>query len=134
MSFVDSVLGEFAFDNDLGWKKRIDFGNGEAELVIGSDGEIPTDEMIQTARFWTENWSSEKPRILNYIRKELELEEWTFEPDLPIPDRFTLQSVIVLWPDAPNTSMIYLDYPGDEIRSWHVTFNGTTPRGFAYDD
>lgn len=130
--FVDPVLGEFAFDDDLGWKTRLIFGDTEAELVLGSDGEKPPDEMLQTARMWLSNWHLEKPRILDYIRKELR--QWTVEPDLPDPDRFVLQSINVLWPDEPNTCMIYLDYPGDEIRLWHVTLNRTTPRGFAYDD
>jgi len=129
--FVDPVLGAFEFDSDLGWKKRLDFGETEAELVIGSDGEIPSDDLIRTARLWVQRWRSEKPRILDYIRNELR--QWTFEPNLPDPDRFTLQSVHVLWPHEPNACMIYLDYPGDEDRSWHVTFDGTTPRGFAYD-
>ena len=130
--FVDPVLGEFAFDNDLGWKKRIDVGETQAELVIGSDGEIPSDEMTQTARLWVANWCSEKPRLLEYIRNELA--GWTFEPDIPDPLRFTLESINVLWPDQPNTCMIYLVYPEDEFRAWHITLDGTTPRGFAYDD
>lgn len=134
--FVDSVLGEFVFDSDLGWKKRIRFGDGEAELVIGSDGEIPSDEMIRTARMWVQNWSSEKSRILDYIRNELRqwTFEWSFEPNLPDPDRFLLESVHVLWPHDPAACMIYFDNPGDRIRAWHITLDGTTPRGFAYDD
>lgn len=134
MPFIDRGLGEFEFDDDLGWKKRVDFGDVEAELVIGSDGELPSDEMIETARMWTEKWCSEKPRILGYVRKELRDGDWTFEPDLPNPDRFVLQSINVLWADEPKLSMIYLEYPGDEIRCWHVTCDGTTPQGFAYDD
>ncbi|MEX2168877.1 MAG: hypothetical protein WD851_06180 [Pirellulales bacterium] len=130
--FVDQVLGEFTFDNELGWKKRIDVGDTEAELVIGSDGETPSDEMVRTARTWVANWCSEKPRLIEYIRNELL--GWKFEPDPPNPIRFTLQSINVLWPDQPSTCMIYLDYPGDESRAWHITLDGTTPRGFAYDD
>ena len=130
--FVDPVLGEFAFDNDLGWKKRVHIGDTEAEVVIGSDGEIPSDEMIQIARMLVANWSSEKPRLVEYIRNELA--GWTFEPDIPDAARFTLESINVLWPDYPNTCMIYLNYPGDEYRAWHITLDYTTPRGFAYDD
>lgn len=130
--FVDPVLGEFAFDNDLGWKKRIDVGETEAELVIGSDGEIPSEEMVRTARWWVSNWCSEKPRLIEYIRHELC--GWTFEPDIPDPVRFTLESINILWSDKPNTCMLYLEYPGDEYRAWHITLDDTRPCGFAYDD
>jgi|GEM_PF-1204259 len=130
--FVDPVLGEFAFDADLGWKKRVHIGDTEIEVVIGSDGEIPSDEMVRIARMWVQNWTSEKPRLLDYIRNELA--GWKVEPGIPDPDRFTLDSINVLWPDHPNTCMIYLNCPGDEYRGWHITLDDRTPRGFAYDD
>lgn len=130
--FVDPVLGEFAFDSDLGWKKRVYVGDTEVEVVIGSHGERPPVEMVRIARMWIANWNSEKPRLLEYIRNELA--GWTFESNIPDPARFTLESINVLWPAHPNTCMIYLTYPGDEYRAWHITLDGATPRGFAYDD
>ena len=36
--FVDPVFGQFTFERDLGWKKRIAPGETSAELVLGSDG------------------------------------------------------------------------------------------------
>lgn len=131
-SLNDPVLGEFAFDKELGWKKCVHVGDSEAEVVIGSDGELPSDEMIRIARMWVANWTAEKPRLVQYIRKELA--GWTFEPDIPDPDRFTLESINVLWPDHPNTCMIFLSFPGDEDRAWHITLEGMKPQGFAYDD
>jgi len=35
LPFIDPVLGEFAFDSNLGWKKNVAFDETQAELVIG---------------------------------------------------------------------------------------------------
>jgi hypothetical protein len=130
--FVDTVLGEFAFDRDLGWKKHLVLGGQQAELVLGSDGEPPSEAMLQTARSWLESWSSQLPKIAGYIRSELR--GWSDEPNLPQPEKFEVESVSILWRDKPEASMIYFHYPGDENRLWHVTFYGFEPQGFAYDD
>ena len=130
--FVDQALGEFAFDRDLGWKKQVVLGGKKAELVLGSDGDAPSEEMLQTARSWVSGWSAELPKMIEYIRTELR--KWAGEPSLPDPDKFEVESVNILWRDKPNASMIYFHYPGDDIRLWHVTFYGFEPHGFAYDD
>ena len=132
--FVDEVLGTFRFDTDLGWKTLVTINGAEVELVIGSDGEEPSHDMIRTARMLASEWPNRWPLLLDYMGNELEGEGWKMEPDLPNPERFILQSINVLWPDAPTTSMAYFDYPGDDIRLWHITLDGFTPRGFAYDD
>jgi hypothetical protein len=130
--FADEVLGEFTFDRDLGWKKPINLGGQEAELVLGSDGEPPSEAMLQTARSWLESWNSKLPSIVDYIRSQLR--GWSDEPDLPEPEKFELESVNILWKDKPDACMIYFHYPGDDLRLWHVTFYGVEPHGFAYDD
>jgi hypothetical protein len=130
--FVDSLLGQFVFDRDLGWKKQIVLLGKSAELVIGSDGPVPSDAMVQTARSWVSAWPTQFPKVIEYIRKELG--KWADEPNLPDPEKFEVESVNILWDDKPDASMIYFRYPGDDIRLWHVTFHGLEPRGFAYDD
>src|SRR5260221_535 len=118
--FVDKGLGRFTFDRDLGWKKQIILGGKEAELVIGSDGEPPSDEMLQTAKSWLDGWPSEFPKIINYMRTELR--NWSDGPNLPQPEKFEVESINILWRDKPSASMIYFHYPSDDIRLWHVTF------------
>ena len=130
--FVDAVLGQFTFERDLGWKARLALGGRQAELVLGSDGESPSAEMLRTAKSWLEQWPSQHPRIIEYIRRELA--SWSDEPNLPVPDKLEVDSINLLWSDKPTTSMIYFHYPGDDIRAWHVTFEGFEPQGFAYDD
>lgn len=130
--FVDAVLGQFEFERDLGWKKQAILGGHLAELVLGSDGEPPSSEMLQMARSWVEQWHSRHPKIVEYIRTQLQ--DWSHEPDLPVPERLEVESINLLWEDKPTTCMIYFHSPGDDIRAWHVTFEGFEPRGFAYDD
>lgn len=132
--FWDPVLGEFAFDPNLGWKKRILLDGRDAELVLGSDGDPPRAAMLETARSWVAAWPDERPKIIAYIRSELRKSDWSEEPDLPDPDKFQVEAIHLLWENTPRTSMIYFHYPGDDIRFWHVTLDGFELRGFAYDD
>jgi hypothetical protein len=83
--FVDQALGEFAFERNLGWKKQIVLGGKQAELVLGSDGEAPDEAMLQTAKSWLDQWSSQQPGIIEYIRRELA--GWSDEPNLPVPEK-----------------------------------------------
>ena len=131
-SFVDPVLGEFSFDQSLGWKKNIMLGTVDAELVLGSNGEAPPNEMLETARSWVADWILEFPKIREYIRSELG--NWIIEPNLPSPDDFEVESINFLWKQKPTTSMIFFHVPDDEFRMWHVTFEGFEPKGLAYDD
>ena len=130
--FVDPVLGQFSFDRDLGWKKQLVLGDTQAELVLGSDNEPPSEEMLRTAKSWVDEWRSQLPKIIDYIRSELR--GWAGDPNLPTPEKFEVASINILWRDKPETSMIYFHYPGDDIRLWHVTFQRFEPQGFAYDD
>jgi hypothetical protein len=130
--FVDPVLGQFTFEHGLGWKAQVVLGERQAELVLGSDGEAPSGEMLQSAKTWLDQWPSQHPKIIEYIGRELR--GWSDEPNLPVPDKLEVESINLLWSDKPTTSMIYLHYPGDDIRVWHVTFDGFEPKGFAYDD
>lgn len=132
--FVDPLLGQFQFDRVLGWYKEVALGNEHAKLVLGSDGEWPSDEMLRTARTWLDAWPLEKPKILDYVRRELLDPTWSDEPDLPTPEQLAVESINILWSDQPTTSMIYFTHPDDDVRSWHVTFERLVPCGFAYDD
>lgn len=131
-SFVDPVLGQFTFEPGLGWKAQAPLGEKQVELVFGSDGEPPSNMMLQTAKSWLDQWPSQHPRIIEFIRRELR--DWSGELDLPVPEKLEAESLNLLWTDKPTTSMIYFHYPGDDIRAWHVTFDGFEPQGFAYDD
>jgi hypothetical protein len=130
--FVDRTLGQFAFERGLGWKKQILLGGRGAELVLGSDGDPPSDEMLQTARSWIDAWPTQFPKIIEYIRHEFS--GWVGEPNMPVPEKFEVESINILWSNKPDTSMIYLHYPGDDIRLWHVTFHAFEPSEVAYDD
>lgn len=130
--FVHPVLGTFDFERDLGWKTKIVLEGCEAELILGSDGEPPPDLMLQTATAWVNNWQTQHPNIVQYIRNELQ--GWSNEPNLPIPEKLEVKSINLLWTSQPTTSMIEFNYPGDDIRIWHITFEGFTPNGLAYDD
>ena len=129
--FVDAALGEFDFYTKLGWKRNVQMDDTAVELVLGSDGEPPSDAMLRTARSWIESWRELKPRLLDYARQEIST--WTIENDPPNPDEFILQSLNILWPDTPNTCMIYFHNPVDDDRCFHLTLDGFEPRGFAYD-
>jgi hypothetical protein len=130
--FVDRTLGEFAFEPGLGWKKQILLGGRGAELVLGSDGDHPSDEMLQTAKMWIDAWSTQYPKLIEYIRNKFP--GWVGKPDMPVPEKFEVESINILWRDKPSASMIYLHYPADDIRLWHVSFHGFEPSGIAYDD
>jgi hypothetical protein len=130
--FVDKILGPFAFQRGLGWKKQILLGGKGAELVLGSEGEPPSDDMLQTARSWIDAWPAQFPKIIEYIRHEFP--GCAGEPNLPAPEKFEVESINILWRNMPGTSMIYFHYPGDDVRRWHVTFHRFEPSGVAYDD
>jgi hypothetical protein len=130
--FIDPVLGEFNFDAELGWKKIVSLAGKEAELILGSDGEVPPDKMLRAARAWVKEWPVQFPKIVEYVAHELR--EWNDEPNLPDPGKFEVESINFLWKDKPTTCLIYFRNPGDDIRVWHATFEGFEPCGFAYDD
>jgi hypothetical protein len=130
--FIDQELGTFTFERNLGWKTQIELGGKKAVLTLGSDGEPPTQAMLQTARLWLDQWSSQHTQIIEYIRQELA--DWSGEPDLPVAEKLEVESINILWSDKPRTSMVYFHYPGDDIRCWHVSFDGFEPYGLAYDD
>ncbi len=130
--FIDSVLGDFEFETGLGWKRVVQVENSDVELVLGSDGECPNELMLNCARSWLDDWQSEKTDLLNYIRREID--SWTVEPDPPSAEKLRIRSINILWPEQPQTCIIYFQNPGDEIRLFHLTLNGHEPLGFAYDD
>ena len=130
--FFDDRFGEFQFANDLGWQTMARFGDSNAELVLGSDGENPSEEMLAAGKAWIDDWDDEFPRLIEFIRNEIET--WTFEPDPPIAENLTIDSLNILWPNLPNICMIYFTDPNDDIRHYHLTLDGRTPNGFAYDD
>jgi hypothetical protein len=130
--FVDEVLGEFTFDRELGWKKQIVLAGKDTELLLGSDGEPPSAEMLATARSWVDEWPSQHPKVVDYIRAAFR--EGSDKPNIPIPDKFEIDSINIMWRDKPTMSMIYLHYPGDDIRLWHLTFDGFEPKGIGCDD
>lgn len=130
--FVDPVLGEFQFDRDLGWKKEVAFGEMKAELVLGSEGESPSVEMVQTAREWVAEWPSRRSGVVEYIHGQLQKRKNM--PHFPTVDDLHLESINVLWPNRPRASMIYFRDAKDETRAWHASFEGTEPKGLGCDD
>ena len=130
--YVHPSLGTFDFDTDLGWKRVYNVDGRTVEIVIGSDGEIPSTEMANTAEDWALHWDELRPSVLKFIDDELS----TWQPDwFPTSaNRLSLSSINVLWPDSPMTTMLYFEDPEDDIRCWHATYCGREPQGFAFDD
>ena len=127
--FVDHVLGQFKFKPGLGWTKIIAIGSEEADLILGSDGEPPSEDMLNTARRWVGAWATLKPEVIEYIRHQLLDSTWTEEPNLPNPDHLVVESINLLWADDPRTTAIYFTDPSDaDERAWHVTFDGLGAR------
>jgi len=130
--FVDDILREFHFDRDLGWKKKVTLGGVEAEIILGSDGDLPTGEMIETARMWVAEWPSRQTEILVYLRSQLG--KWADAPDVSKAEELQVESVNILWPNKPKMSMIYFKDPKGEGRAWHVTYDAFEPKGLGCDD
>ncbi|TWT75774.1 hypothetical protein CA13_65540 [Planctomycetes bacterium CA13] len=130
--FVHPTLGTFEFDVDLGWKRNCRLDGHDVDVVIGSDGETPSTDMANTAADWVSHWDILRESVIDYAEKELST--WKPEWHPTVANRLVLSSINILWPNAPTTIMLYFDDPHDDIRSWHATFEGREPKGFAFDD
>ncbi|MEM9413787.1 MAG: hypothetical protein AAGA30_21945 [Planctomycetota bacterium] len=131
--FFETSLGvSFCFETDLGWEATVQLDGSKATLVLGSNGERPNQQMLVTALFWIDEWKIEFPKLMGYIRSEIE--SWRFEPNPPVVENLNVDSLNILWPDQPNTCMIYFTDPHDDIRHYHLTLEGRTPISFSYDD
>ncbi len=130
--FVDPILGEFHFVRDIGWSRKISLGGGAIDLNLGSDGELPSNQMLNTAIYWIDHWELRWPQLKEFIRTDLK--SWPTEEILPDPEKLSIRSIDVLWTLHPEACMIYLELPDDDFRQFHLTFLGEEPTGFAYDD
>lgn len=130
--YVHPSLGSFDFDAELGWKRVCAMDGRDVEVVIGSDGEMPSEEMATAVESWVLNWPKRRQEVHEYIGKELSA--WRPEWHPTSADRLALSSINVLWPDSPDTVMLYFIDPEDDIRLWHATYRGREPLGFAFDD
>ena len=130
--YVHPALGKFDFESDLGWKRNYLIDGRNVEIVLGSDGEIPTADMTNTAADWARHWGDRRADVIQYIAEELSTWHQDWSPT--VANRLKLSSIHVLWPESPTTAMLYFDAPDDNVRSWHVTYFGREPKGFAFDD
>lgn len=131
--FIDPALGTFQFEKRLGWRRRIRLDNvHDVDIILGSDGEPPSQEMLRTVGTFIDKWSLLRQVICDYVRIKLRTEEWVSEPKLPDPDELVVISIAVLWRDNPHVSLIEFEAFGDD-RVWHVTCSGDKPVAFAYD-
>jgi len=129
---LDPVLGTLIPRHGEAWSTRLCLGGKDVELLIGADDGPPMSEMIETARDWVREWNVQYPRIVDYLRQEIApLVEMGESPD---PERFDLEAIQIQWSKRPTTCMMYFNYPGDDSRGWHITFDGFKPRGLAFDD
>lgn len=130
--YIHPSLGAFAFERGTGWKRVCPIEGRRVEVVIGSDGELPSQQMADTARDWVENWEVLRPFVVDYIEREVSSWQPNWHP--PSTARLLLSSINVLWTDLPTTAMLYFDDPEDNIRCWHATYRGREPQGLAFDD
>jgi hypothetical protein len=130
--FADKSLGRFEFDREVGWKGRIWLSGMSVEIVLGPCGQTPSERTLQMARSWVNEWPARYPQIVEYIR--LQFAKWPKDAVPLAAERFQVESIHLVWPNEPTTSMLYLSYPGHEFKGWHITFRGFEPRGLAYDD
>jgi hypothetical protein len=126
------VLGSFEVVPDIGWGKTVQIDGRTVKLHLGSNGELPKQEMLDCMQYWIDNWTSRRTEINSYINKECK--EWLLYATAPSADQLLLSSIDVLWPDHPWSCIMYLDLPGDEYRLFHISFDGHSPTGFAFDD
>lgn len=130
--YVHPLLGAFEFDSDLGWRRNFRLDGRDVDVVIGSDGDAPSEDMVNTAADWVSHWAVLRESVIDYADKELST--WKPEWHPTVANRLELSSINVLWPDSPTTTMLYFDDPQDDTRSWYATFEGRKPTGFAFDD
>jgi hypothetical protein len=129
---LDNDLGEFLFVRDIGWHKKVMLETRLVDLYLGSDGENPSTVMLDTAKYWVANWESRRNELNQYM--ESELGTWPDEELRFDPHELKIHSIEILWTDRPTTCMIYFDLNDDDFRQFHLTFDGLSPTGFAYDD
>ena len=126
------VLGKFDVVPDIGWGTTMQLAGNTVKLHLGSDGDLPKQEMLNCLQYWIDNWTKRRSEINAYITEECK--NWLLYDTAPAADQLLLSSIDVLWPDHPWSCMMYLDLPGDEFRLFHISFDGHNPTGFAYDD
>ena len=130
--FIDDALGEFLFVRDIGWQKKVLLEGRLVNLYLGSDGENPSCEMRDTAKYWITNWESRRHELNQYM--ESALRTWPEEELRFAPQELKIQSIEILWTDKPTACMIYFDLNDEDYRQFYLTFDGLTPIAFAYDD
>ena len=130
-SFSHPELGEFEFIPGLGWGKLTDIDGCQVQLYLGSDGEVPSQSMLDCLDYWINNWASRRVEIDDFITREVQ--SWPPDDWGPCANRLILSSIEVLWSEKPWTCMIYLNSPDDDERDFHLTFEGQIPIEFAYD-
>lgn len=129
--FHHPELGTFEFTAGVGWGKTIDIDSRPVQLYLGSDGEMPSQAMLDCLGYWINNWMTRRPEFNEYI--DHECQSWPPHDIGPKANRLLLSSIEILWPEKPWSCMIYLNLPGDDERQFHLTFDGRVPTGFAYD-
>lgn len=131
-SYIHPALGTFEFHVGVGWKRYCRVDGHDVEVAIGSDGEMPSADMASTVTDWALHWADLRQAVVEYIDRELST--WNQEWHPTVANRLVLSSIQVPWPDSPTTTMLYFDDPDDDSRSWHVTYEGGEPKGFAFDE
>jgi hypothetical protein len=124
-------LGTFDFTAGVGWGKTIDIDGRHVQVYLGSNGQMPSQPMLDCLGYWISNWMTRRPEFNEYIDQECR--SWPPHDIGPEANRLSLSSIEILWPEQPWSCMIYLNLPGDDERQFHLTFDERVPIGFAYD-
>lgn len=124
-AIVDDVLGTIVFDPEHGWRAHVSLGKIIADIDLGS--ERPTKELLNLARAWVIHWEERWSRIIAYLREKLATVAYLD------PTQFEVEAILLGYNDLTK-GMMFLRYPGDEYRGWHIDLNGYEPSGLAFDD
>lgn len=90
-------LGTFDFIPEVGWGKSIDVDGHRIQLYLGSNGEMPSQSMLDCLHYWIGNWVTRRSEINEYITQQCR--SWLPHDTGPGANRLFLSSIEILWPE-----------------------------------
>jgi hypothetical protein len=130
--FRDPRLGVLQLRRELGCVGTVVIEGSRVEVILGSDGEAPSEVALQTIVELIDSWSGFRQEIIGFAKSQFDTDDWHDEVDLPDPESWALMSIQVLWRDDPQFAMLYFTVDNDE-RSWFVTVREWRPVEVSYD-
>lgn len=130
--YSDPTLGTFSYQQGIGWIGSLVIGRVSVKLVIGSDGELPSDRVLRSMKNTVANLQTIQATIIEFATVQLRTAAWCSEPNLPDPSAWTLSSIQILWGNDPDFVFVYFKSELDE-RDWFVSIRNEVPVELSYD-